>query len=102
VIELEAIRGFFGILIVSTTQSPASWGSRWAVDEGQGVVNYVLAFATDEPLSADADAIFLHASLAGQGHRPVGQLPHDASRIIGHPPASLRRLPRSVRSCRLL
>ena len=71
-----------------------------AVDEGQGVVNYVPAFATDEPLSADADAIFLRASLAGQGHRPVGQLPHDASRIIGHPLAS-QAPSRSVRSCRL-
>ena len=71
-------------------------------DEGQGVVDYVPAFAPDEPLSADADAIFLHASLAGQEHRPVGQLPHDARGIIGHSLGSMRCLPRGVRCCRLL
>jgi len=86
VIELGAIRGFFGVLILSTTQTLHPGVRAGTVDEGQGVADYVPAFAPDEPLSADADAIFLHASLAGQEHRPVGQLPHDARRefIIGH------------------
>jgi hypothetical protein len=37
-----------------------------------------VALAADEPLSAGADETHLHASLAGQGRRHVGQSPHDA------------------------
>jgi hypothetical protein len=47
VIELGAIRGFFGVLILSTTQTLHPGVRAGTVDEGQGVVDYVPAFVPD-------------------------------------------------------
>jgi hypothetical protein len=47
VIELGAIHGFFGVLILSTTQTLHPGVRAGTVDEGQGVVDYVPAFVPD-------------------------------------------------------
>ena len=103
VIELGAIRGFFGVLILSTTQTLHPGVRAGTVDEGQGVVDYVPRHSPVMSRRSETLTRFFYTHRsAGQEHRPVGQLPHDARRIIGHSLGSIRCLPRGVRCCRLL